>query len=59
MAACSSSALRLTKALFRQVTELDYDRALEHARDVNLLVRQTGDAGRGYTDFAHRKEAAR
>jgi enoyl-CoA hydratase len=59
MAACPSSALRLTKELFRQVTELDYDRALEHARDINLLVRQTSDANRGYTDFAHRKEAAR
>lgn len=57
MAAGSSSALRLTKELFRRVTELDYDRALEHARDVNLLVRQTSDAGRGYTDFANRKEA--
>jgi methylglutaconyl-CoA hydratase len=59
MAAGSSSALRLTKELFRQVTELDYDRALEHARDVNLLVRQTNDAHRGYTDFANRKEAPR
>jgi enoyl-CoA hydratase/carnithine racemase len=57
MAARSSSALRLTKELFRQVPELDYDRALEHARDVNLLVRQTTDAHRGYTDFATRKEA--
>lgn len=59
IAARSSSALRLTKELFRQVVELDYDRALEHARDVNLLVRQTTDAHRGYTDFANGKEAPR
>ena len=59
MAARSSSALRLTKELFRQVAELDYDRALEHARDVNLLVRQTTDADRGYAAFANRKDAPR
>jgi methylglutaconyl-CoA hydratase len=59
MAAGSSSALRLTKELFRRVAELDYDRALEHARDVNLLVRQTSDARRGYTAFANRKGAPR
>jgi enoyl-CoA hydratase/carnithine racemase len=59
MAARSNSALRLTKDLFRQVSELDYDLALAHARDVNLLVRQTTDAHRGYTDFANGKEAPR
>jgi enoyl-CoA hydratase/carnithine racemase len=40
----SASAMRLTKYLYHQVSELDYDRATEYARDFNLLVRQTHDA---------------
>lgn len=52
MAGNSPSALRVTKDLFRQVAEMDYDRALEHARDVNLMVAQTGDAKRGVEGFA-------
>jgi methylglutaconyl-CoA hydratase len=51
MAGNSPSALRITKDLFRQVSEMDYDRALEYARDVNLMVAQTDDAKRGVQAF--------
>jgi enoyl-CoA hydratase/carnithine racemase len=47
----SSSALRLTKLLYRQVRELDSERGLEYARDINLLVRQTSDAQQGALSF--------
>lgn len=52
MAGRSASALRITKHLFRHVAELDYDRALEYARDVNQMVRGTSDARKGAADFA-------
>lgn len=32
-------ALRYTKSLFNQICEIDYDRALELARDINVLTR--------------------
>jgi enoyl-CoA hydratase/carnithine racemase len=48
------SAMRVTKDLLRQVSELDYDRALEYARDVNQMIRQTRDAQKGAADFANR-----
>jgi enoyl-CoA hydratase/carnithine racemase len=51
IASNSVSALRITKDLFRQVQELDYDRALEYARDVNLMTRQTRDAAAGTAEF--------
>jgi enoyl-CoA hydratase/carnithine racemase len=54
IASKSASALRVTKDLFRQVQELDYDRALEHARDVNQMIRQTRDAQEGAAAFAKR-----
>lgn len=53
----SASALRVTKDLFRQVCEVDYDRALEYARDVNQMMRQTRDAQAGAAAFANRKRA--
>lgn len=52
LAAKSPSALRYTKDLYRQVQELDYDRAMEYARDVNLMLRQTGSVRDGVTAFA-------
>lgn len=52
----SASALRVTKDLFRQVTEVDYDRALEYARDVNQMMRQTRDAQQGAAEFANRSQ---
>jgi enoyl-CoA hydratase/carnithine racemase len=55
MASKSASALRVTKDLFRQVQEIDYDRALEYARDVNQMMRQTRDARAGAAEFAGRK----
>lgn len=39
-------ALRMTKELLRQVQELDYDRALEYARDVNQMLRQISPSDR-------------
>lgn len=51
MAGRSATALRVTKDLFRQVGELDYDRALEYARDVNLMVSSTSDARQGFASF--------
>jgi enoyl-CoA hydratase len=52
LAAKPASALRYTKDLYRQVQELDYDRAMEYARDVNQMLRQTGSARDGVTAFA-------
>ena len=46
-----ATALRITKELFNQVCELDHDRALEHARDVNLLAASTSEAKRGVEAF--------
>jgi enoyl-CoA hydratase/carnithine racemase len=51
IAANSGSALRMTKYLYHQVSEMDFDRATEFARDFNLLVRQTSDAEAGAKSF--------
>lgn len=51
----SPSALRITKDLYRNVQEMDYDRALEHARDINMMLRQTKDARAGAMNFAKRE----
>jgi enoyl-CoA hydratase/carnithine racemase len=56
MAGRSASALRITKELYRQVTELDYDRALDHAADINMLVRYVDDAKAGSRAFAEREQ---
>lgn len=45
-------ALRFTKDLFRRVLDLDYDLALEQARDVNQLMHGTTSARRGTAAFA-------
>lgn len=54
IASKSASALRVTKDLYRQVSEVDYDRAIEYARDVNQMIRQTRDAQQGAAEFARR-----
>ncbi len=46
-----ASALRFTKELFRQVQDMSYDLALEHARDVNQMIHRAGDAGKGVSAF--------
>jgi enoyl-CoA hydratase/carnithine racemase len=51
IAAKPATALRFTKDLYRQVVELDYDRAIEYARDINLMIRQTGAAREGAAAF--------
>lgn len=51
LAAKPASALRYTKDLYRQVQELDYDRAIEYARDLNLMLRQTGSVREGVNTF--------
>lgn len=51
LAAKPASALQYTKDLYRQVQELDYDRAMEYARDLNLMLRQTGAVRTGVNDF--------
>lgn len=56
LASKPGSAVRVTKELFRQIAEIDYDRGLEYARDVNQMIRQTGDAKRGAAAFANRTE---
>ena len=58
MAANSATAVRATKYLFRQVIEVDYDRALEYARDVNQMLRGSRDAQRGTTAFAGSEKSA-
>lgn len=52
IAANSASSLRVTKQLYHQVMELDYDRALDYARDINQMIRQTKDARSGVDAFA-------
>ena len=56
MAESSPTALRVTKDLFRQVREMDVDRALEYARDVNLMIRGTRDAQAGAAAFARKEQ---
>jgi enoyl-CoA hydratase/carnithine racemase len=51
LAAKPASALRYTKDTYRQVQELDFDRAMEYARDLNLMLRQTGAVREGVTAF--------
>lgn len=51
IAAKPASALQYTKDLYRQVQELDYDRAMEYARDLNLMLRQTGAVRTGVSEF--------
>lgn len=58
LAAKPAQALRYTKDLYRQVQELDYDRAIEYARDLNLMLRQTGAVREGVTQFANRNATA-
>lgn len=59
MASKSASALRVTKELFHQVLEIDYERALTYARDVNQMLRFTKDAQQGAADFANRDRRER
>lgn len=51
IAAKPASALRYTKDMYRQVQELDYDRAIEYARDLNLMLRQTSAVRTGVSAF--------
>ncbi len=51
-----ASALQFTKELVRQVQEMHYDLALEHARDVNQMIRGTKDASAGVRQFVEGKE---
>lgn len=51
----SPSALRITKDLYRNALDMDYDRALEYARDVNMMLRQTKDARAGAHDFVSKR----
>ena len=50
-----ASALRMTKALYYNVAELDLDRALDYARDFNQMLRQTKPAAA--SAFAGRAKA--
>jgi len=56
IAAHPAIALRFTKDLFRRVWDLEYDLALEQARDVNQLMRQTRSAGEGAKAFAEQSK---
>jgi enoyl-CoA hydratase/carnithine racemase len=51
IAAKSPGALRVTKELYNQVLELDAARAMEHARDVNQMVKFVPDARSGAAAF--------
>lgn len=52
IASNGASALRMTKLLFNHVAEMDMDRALDYARDTNLMLRQTRGASERLADFA-------
>lgn len=52
IAANSGSSLRVTKKLFNEICEMDSDRAMEHARDIGQMIRQTKDAKQGSAAFA-------
>jgi enoyl-CoA hydratase/carnithine racemase len=54
IAANSHSSLRMTKKLFNDICEMDKDRAIEHARDIGQMIRQTKDARQGSAAFANR-----
>lgn len=54
IAANSRSSLRMTKKLFNDICEMDKDRAIEHARDIGQMIRQTKDARQGSAAFANR-----
>jgi enoyl-CoA hydratase/carnithine racemase len=58
IAANGATALRMTKSLFYQVAEMDYDHALDHARDINQMLRQTRQANPGLAAFAVGRERA-
>jgi enoyl-CoA hydratase/carnithine racemase len=51
IAAKSAGALRITKELYNQVLEVDAARAMEHARDVNQMVKSIPDARSGAAAF--------
>jgi 1,4-dihydroxy-2-naphthoyl-CoA synthase len=55
IASNSRSSLRMTKKLFNDICEMDKDRAIEHARDIGQMIRQTKDARQGSAAFANRK----
>lgn len=54
IASNSRSSLRMTKKLFNDICEMDKDRAIEHARDIGQMIRQTKDARQGSAAFANR-----
>lgn len=51
IASSPPTALRFTKDLFRQVVDMEYGQAMEHARDVNQMIRQTREAKAGANAF--------
>lgn len=58
VAANGASALRMTKSLFYNIAELDFDRALDYARDFNQMLRGTRGASQGAAAFAARETSA-
>lgn len=52
------SALRMTKLLYNHVVEMDMDRALDYARDTNLMLRQTRGASERLAAFTGSAEKA-
>lgn len=51
----SSSALMMTKKLFYEVAEIPFDEAIEKAKNVNVLMRQSEDFKKGVQSFVERK----
>lgn len=58
IAANGATALRMTKSLYYHIAEMDYDRALDYARDTNQMLRQTRQAAAGVAAFASGQERA-
>lgn len=50
----SGSALKMTKNLFYNVSEMDFDKAMKLSKETNMQMRQTKDFKKGVEDFINR-----
>ena len=55
LAALPPDAVRLTKQLYHRVLDADFDSGLQWAGDINLLMRLSGEAQRGASEFLKKK----
>ncbi len=51
----SANSISLTKEMFRNVSGMDFDKALEYACDLNAITRMTPDCRNGIANFLNKK----